>query len=80
MLYEQYKFRKTKRAEEHTPFLKNKASYESMCEIVKLSGLVRPQIKICLMQFLMVISYYKHNDPSLMTEKLKKNVILLHSF
>ena len=44
VLYEQYKFRKTKRAVEHTPFLKKIAACQSVCEIVKLSGFERPQI------------------------------------
>ena len=45
VLYEQYKFRKTKIAVEHTPFLKKIAACQSVCvcEIVKLSGFERPQ-------------------------------------
>ena len=47
VLYEQYKFRKPKRAVEHTPFLKKIAACQSVsqsvCEIVKLSGFERPQ-------------------------------------
>jgi hypothetical protein len=46
-----FKNRKTKRAVEHTPFLKKIATYQSVsqsvsvcvCEIVKLSGFERPQ-------------------------------------
>ncbi len=47
-----FKNRKTKRAVEHTPFLKKIAACQSVsqsvcvcvCEIVKLSGFERPQI------------------------------------
>jgi hypothetical protein len=42
-----FKNRKTKRAVEHTPFLKKIAACQSVsqcvCEIVKLSGFERPQ-------------------------------------
>jgi hypothetical protein len=40
-----FKNRKTKRAVEHSPFLKKIAAYQSVCvcEIVKLSGFERPQ-------------------------------------
>ena len=45
VLYEPYKFRKHKRAVEHSPFLKKIAACQSVCvcEIVKLSGFERPQ-------------------------------------
>jgi hypothetical protein len=62
---EQFKYRKTKRAVEHTPFLKKIATYQSvsqcMCEIVKLSGFERPQKKGNILLRFLFTSLLFHN-------------------